>query len=173
MNPKTIKLITRGLFIFLIQVLILKRISFSFGDFTYIHIFLYPLVILLYPFNWPRIPLLFLALFYGLAIDMFYDSPGVHASALVLTAYIRNVVLKVIAPYEGYQPESNPTINSMGFLWFLSYLGIMLFVHLLFYFCMESFSLVYIFEITMNTIFSLLASIIISIIYLLVFRPKY
>jgi hypothetical protein len=163
----------RGIFLFLIQVLVLKRISFGLGDFSFIHFFIYPLLIILYPFYRSRIILLLIALIYGLAIDMFYNSPGVHASALVFMAYSRNFILKIVAPYEGYQQDSSPTISSMGMLWFLSYGGILFFIHLLVYFGMESFSLIYIFEITMNTIFSVIACLFISLIYMLVFRPKY
>jgi len=109
----------------------------------------------------------------GMSIDVFYNSPGIHASACVFTAYIRTWILTLLEPYEGYSTNVSPTIKNFGLPWFLSYASILLGLHLLFYFSVEAFSFVFIFEIVMNTIFSLIASLLLTVLIMLIFNPKY
>jgi len=96
---------------------------------------------------------------------MFYNSPGVHASAAVFIAFLRPMILKLLEPYEGYKIDLSPTLKNMGFNWYLPYVSSMLFIYMIFYFSVEAFSFVYYFEILMRTIFSFIASIIVLLIY--------
>jgi len=173
MNSLYIANIVRFVLLVMTQVLILKRIAFSFGDFAFIHFIIYPILLLLLPLNIPRPLMMFIGFVLGISVDVFYDSPGIHASACVFTAYIRPWILALLAPYEGYSTNESPTIHNMGFPWFLSYASILLGLHLLFYFSVEAFSFVFIFEIVMNTIFSLIASLVLSMLLMLIFNPKY
>jgi hypothetical protein len=108
----------------------------------------------------------------GIAVDMFYDSPGLHASALVLLAYIRKYILKFLEPVDGYSIESTPTIRKYGFNWFLIYSSLLMFIHLFVFFSLEAFSFVYFFDIILKTIFSFIFSQIIIIVYVLILNPK-
>ena len=163
----------RFVFLLLIQTLILRQVTFEWYNFGFVHILIYPLFILLLPIKTPRALVLSLAFIMGLGIDMFYDSLGVHASALVFTAYKRNVIMKILEPYGGYNVEDSPTIRNFGAGWFFTYSAVLMFLHIFFYFCVEAFSFVYIFEIMMNTIFSFTISIVIILIVELILRPKY
>jgi hypothetical protein len=154
------------------QVLIFKRVAFHWGDFAFIHFIIYPLFIILLPTKLSRPLVILLGFIIGIFVDLFYDSPGIHASAGVFTAYARGLVLDLLEPYEGYNLNDSPTMETMGISWFMSYSSILLGLHLLYYFSMEAFSFVYIFEILMNTIFSFIASFIILMLFLLIFRPK-
>ena len=165
--------IIRFVILVLTQVLILKRIAFHFGEFAFIHFIVYPVIILLIPLNIPRPLLMGIGFITGMIVDIFYDSPGIHASACVFTAYIRQYVLSFIEPYEGYNVNLSPTIANMGISWFLTYSSILLGLHLFFYFSVEAFSFVFLFEIFMNTIFSLIASLGIVVLILMIFNPKY
>lgn len=156
-----------------IQTLILRRVTFDWNNFGFVHILIYPLFIMMLPIKTPRALVLFLAFLLGIGVDMFYDSLGVHASALVFTAYMRNIIMKILEPYGGYNVEDSPTIKNFGVSWFFTYSSILLFLHVFFYFCVEAFSFVYIFEIMMNTIFSFSISILIIFITQLILRPKY
>jgi hypothetical protein len=124
------------------------------------------------PLKTPKPLVLVLAFIYGLLIDHFYNSPGVHASALVFTAYIKGLILKFLEPFEGYSADDHPTIRKMGLTWYMSFVSILLFLHCFFYFSVESFSFVYIFDIIMNTIFSFIASFSIILLIQFIFRPK-
>ncbi len=173
MNPVLIKNILRFIGILLIQTLVLARVDLSIGSFAFIHLIIYPYVIFLLPFKTSRVLLLLLSLIVGLFIDMFYNSPGVHASAMVLSGYLRGYVLDALEPYEGYNSADSPTLATMGIGWFMSYTSILLFFHLFMYFSVEAFSFVYLFDIVLNTIFSFIPSIILILLLQLLFKSKY
>jgi len=164
--------IKRFLILFFLQVLVLKRINIVWEDFDYIFLFIYPLFILLLPLKIPRNVQLILAFFLGLAVDVFYDSPGLHTGALVFMSFIRKYILKFLEPVEGYGTESVPTIHNFGFNWFLIYSSLLLFLHLFIFFTLEAFSFSFIFEILLKTIFSFIISQIIILVYVLILNPK-
>ncbi len=87
MDTQVINTIKRFFLLVIIQVLVLKHINIGWSDFNFIHFFIYPLFILLLPLKTQRSLMLILAFVFGLIIDMFYDSPGLHAGSLVFLAY--------------------------------------------------------------------------------------
>lgn len=173
MNSLVAKSVIRAILLILLQGLVFRRIAFQMGDFAFIHLFIYPLIVLLLPLRTPKILQITIAFIVGLTIDAFYHSYGIHASALVFTAYIRDFVIKLLEPYSGYELDQSPTLSRLGFSWFLSFSAILFFAHLFFYFSVEAFSFVFFFEIMMNTIFSFMASILLVMLYQLIFRSKY
>jgi len=158
--------------VLLFQFVLLKRIDLSFGSFNYIHILIYPLLILFLPLKTPRVVLLLTALAIGLTVDFFYDSPGVHASALLFMAFMRKYVLRILEPVEGYNIDQNLSVKRMGFTWLLGYVAILLFLHLCWYFSVEAFSFVYLKEILLRIISSFVASFVIIVLFLFVYNPK-
>jgi len=74
---------------------------------------------------------------FGLVLDFFQDTPGLHAAAGVLTGYLRMFSLNLNTPPGGYEDYMEPTVNSMGLPWYLAYLLPLLFVHHLFLFLIE------------------------------------
>ena len=173
MNSLVTKSVIRAVLLILLQGLVFRRIAFQMGDFAFIHLFIYPIIILLLPIRTPKILQITIAFLVGLSIDAFYSSYGIHASAMVFTAYIRNFIIKLLEPHSGYNVDESPTLNRLGFSWFLSFASILFFVHLFFYFSVEAFSFVFFFEILMNTIFSFIASILMVVLYQLIFRSNY
>lgn len=164
--------IRRFIVLFLLQVFVFKQINISWDNFDYIFVMVYPLFILLLPLKVSRIVLLILAFFFGLAIDVFYDTPGLHSASLVFTAFMRKYILRFLEPIEGYSTDSTPTIRKFGFNWFLIYSSLLVFIHMLFFFSVEAFSFVYFFEILLKTIFSFIVSQIVIILYVLILNPK-
>lgn len=165
--------IIRIILLFLAQILVFKHITFGISDFAYIHFLIYPVAFLLLPVKTPSIILLPLSFLIGLGIDFFYDSPGVHASASVFSAYFRSLVIAFLEPYDGYNVDDVPNIKRMGFGYFVSYMSIVLLAHMLFYFSVEAFSFVYFFDIFLKTIFSFIMSFIVIFIMLSIFKTKY
>lgn len=131
--------ITRNTFRFLIllfvQVLLIKNIDLG----RFINPFIYVLFIVALPFETPKPILLFAAFAMGLAVDMFYDTLGMHAAASVFMAFCRPRVFKFFAPREGYEAGTQPTIRYMGNAWFISSAGLLIFLHHLLLFYMEVF----------------------------------
>lgn len=165
--------IIRIVFLILVQVLVFKQITFSIGGLAYIHFLIYPLAILLMPIKTLRSVLLITAFIVGLTLDMFYDSVGIHAAALVFTAYIRNIVIALLEPYDGYNMTDVPSIQNFGLGWFISYISITLLIHVFLYFSIEAFSFVFFFEIFLNTIFSFIVSLLVILVSQFIIRTKY
>lgn len=172
MNSLLRRNISRAVFILVIQILLLKRIDISFQDFNYIHFTIYPLILALLPYKTSRTLVVFLGFLLGLFVDLFYDSIGVHAAACTLVAYLRPYILNLLSPTEGYKKDGL-TSYVYGLPWFMSYIGIFLFIHLLSLYSLEAFSFVYLKEIILRTIFSFIASLFLIVIGQLIFNPKY
>lgn len=166
--------VLRCVLFFLLQVLFLKRLSTGWDGYFYWNVMLYPLFILLLPFRTPRSLLLLIAFGFGLLIDIAYDSPGVHASALVFTAFLRDWVVRFpwMVPREGYKVTASPTIKSLGFPWFIRYLSMLLFCHVFFYFAVEVFVPTQFSEIILRAFFTFILSMTFILIYMLIFRPS-
>ena len=171
-NSVIISNVWRFVFYFLFQILICQRVDLSIGTFNYIHLLVYPLPVIMLPMKTPKAMVLLIAFLFGLLIDNFYNSPGVHASALVFTAYIKGLILKFLEPFEGYNADDYPTIKKMGIGWYLSFVSLLLLLHSFFYFSVEAFSFVYFFDIFMNTIFSFITSVLIIVLMQLILRPS-
>ena len=135
MISEVIKNIFRFFFLVFFQVLILNNIQLS----GYLNPFLYVLFILMLPFETPKWLVLVLAFIIGISVDMFSDTGGLHAAASVFMAFLRDPILKLIAPRDGYDVVQKPTIQQFGFGWFFSYAGILVFIHHFFLFYLEVF----------------------------------
>ena len=173
MNSQILHHSIRFIFILLIQVLLLKRIDLSIGSFNYAHLVLFPILIALLPLSTPRALVIILGFFSGLFVDFFYDSPGIHASALTATAFFRKYVLQILEPTEGYKVDSPINLKNMRIGWVLTYLAILFFFHLAWYFSVEAFSFVYLKEIIFRILSSFVVSFILGIIVLVIYNPKY
>ena len=91
--------------------------------------YLYILFILLLPFEIPNLLLFILAFLLGLTIDMFYDTPGLHAAACTVLALVRIVFINLTVQKEGFDNEPEPTLSIMGFRWFFTYALVLTLFH--------------------------------------------
>ena len=119
----------------LFQGLILNNIEFG----GYIVPFLYVVFILALPFETPNWLVLLIGFGLGVAIDSFSSTLGMHTSATVFMAFCRVYLLKLIAPRGGYEFNSKPNVQIMGLTWYLLYASILVFLHHIFLFYVESF----------------------------------
>ena len=120
-----------------LQVFLLKNIALYDLSTPYLYI----LFILLLPFETPNVVLFALAFILGLIIDMFYDTPGLHAAACIVLALVRVLFISVTVQKDGFDNEPEPTLSIMGFRWFFSYALILTAVHHFFLFNLEVFRL--------------------------------
>src|SRR5688572_22037470 len=105
-------------FIYLLaQVLLFKRLVLFNTSFC----FLYVGFILLLPNETNHLVLMLVAFLLGFCVDIFYDSLGLHAMALVTVAYLRNYWLSAITPQGGYDANMSPSLALNGLQWFLVY----------------------------------------------------
>lgn len=154
------------------QILVLQRIGNAFINFPYITILVYPLFILLLPFRTNTMLLTFIGFIAGLTIDIFYDSPGIHASATLFIAYIRPVIIRRLEPKGGYTTNSSPTPKRMGWTWFLRYAAVLMGIHLFFYFSVEAFTYAYILSILVKTAVSFVLSMLFILLIMAIFNPS-
>lgn len=172
MNSTLTNSIVRFFVLWILQVFILQQVFWGWGGVVYLQVFLYPLFILLLPIATPRALVILLGFFLGIAVDWLYESPGMHASALVFTAYMRGLVFRILEPREGYAIKDTPTKKSLGDTWFFQYAALLLALHLFFYYSVEAFTYVYFSAIVLKTIFSWLASLFFVMVVVYLFNPE-
>ena len=122
------------LLIFVVSVLLQVLIFNNFLIGNLIAPFIYILFIVLLPFNTPRSLLLFLSLGLGFTVDIFTNTPGVHASASLLIGFLRPGILEVLTSRETLESVPSPRVKTMGFNWFATYVTVLVVIHHLFLF---------------------------------------
>ncbi|MEQ8715649.1 MAG: rod shape-determining protein MreD [Cyclobacteriaceae bacterium] len=118
------KIIT-GAVLIMAQVMILKDLEL----FQVAFCLPYVMLILLLPYNFNRVASLVVAFLIGLFIDMFYDTPGIHAAGCVLIAFIRPFWLDVTLSGSSSDTNVKLGLMSLGFQWFLTFALPLTFVH--------------------------------------------
>lgn len=136
MNSVVLNSIRFVLFV-LFQVLILNNIEPGFG----IYPMIYPLFIFMLPFQLGTVPLMLLSFVFGLVIDSFSNTFGLHASSAVIMAFFRPLIFKWLSPRDGYESVESVNVYSMGGRWFLYAYGTLLLIHNTWFFFIESFKL--------------------------------
>lgn len=92
--------------------------------------FVYVAFFLLLPRREGILPLLLLVSFaVGTLVDMFYNSPGIHALASVLMVYSRALLLQLMLPASGYEATTQPTLSRLGWRRFSIFSLILLSIH--------------------------------------------
>lgn len=118
-----------------LQVFLFKNITLYNLSIPYPYI----LFILLLPFETPNIILFPLAFIIGITIDAFYDTPGLHAAACTLLAFVRVSFINITVQKDGFDNEPEPTLSIMGFRWFFTYILVLTLIHHFFLFNLEVF----------------------------------
>jgi hypothetical protein len=146
--------IFRFVVVILFQVLVMNNVMIN----GYMIPYIYILFILLLPFETPRWVQLLSGFALGFTMDLFAGTPGMHAAACVLIAFIRPYLLELLASRDGYEPETYPRIHYYGLLWFLKYAVIMVLIHHLALFYLEVFQLKGFFSTLLRVILSTILS---------------
>jgi cell shape-determining protein MreD len=160
MVTELILFISRCSILMAVQVAVLNNVQFS----GYINPFLYISFIMILPVRIPKALLLVIAFITGLVIDVFSDTLGMHAAACVLMAYVRPGLLKIMAPRDGYEAESYPSVRELGFTWFLIYASALTFIHHLLLFNVEVFRFSEFFSTLLRVILSSIATMLLIMI---------
>jgi rod shape-determining protein MreD len=129
--------IVRFLVVILFQVLVMDNVMLN----GYLIPQVYLLFILLMPFETPRWIQLISGFLLGMGIDIFLNTPGMHTFATVAVSFVRPYFLNLLAPRDGYEPDSFPRVYYYGFLWFLKYTLTLVFIHHFILFYLEVFQL--------------------------------
>lgn len=167
MNNLLVHIIRLIIFV-LAQGLIFGQLEFGAG----IHPMIYPLFILMLPFDMSPILLMFLAFITGISVDFFMNTFGLHASAAVLIAYTRPELFRLFSPRDGYDVLKEPTASEYGYKWFFYVVGITIVIHHAWFFLLEHFKLSDILIVLQKTFLSALVSMFILVIIQILFFKK-
>jgi len=163
MNQNNIFFYVYTFFLYLIvQVLFLRYINF----WGYAFSFAYIGYLLSFPLEFPRIPHLLIAFAIGIAIDIFYDSAGIHTGACVFMIYFRKRIVNTFSPTGNYEAGAQPSISNMGSNWFLIYTSIMALFHHIFVFAVSASNIALI----SNIILKITSSVIFTTLTLFFFQ---
>jgi rod shape-determining protein MreD len=122
-----LKNIIRFILFILVQVYILHKVP---PLHRFVVPYLYFLFILWLPFNTGRSWLMMIAFLFGLSLDYFLVTPGLHAAACVLIAYVRPFLVNLLIRQEGAeQSYGAPSIQSMGFAPYAIFVLVLTFLH--------------------------------------------
>ena len=114
----------RFILFLLIQVVILKEVP---PIHQFITPYLYFIFILWLPFGINRLSITFLGF---LILDLFSNTPGLHAAACGLMAYIRPSILNLLLAQEASEEvNKEPNIETMGWGPYLFYVFTLTFIH--------------------------------------------
>jgi hypothetical protein len=126
MNP-VIKHIIRFILFILLQVFVLNTIP---PLHQFIVPYLYFLFILWLPIGTSRVALLLISFVFGLTLDYFTGTLGLHASPCLLIAYLRPFLLQLLLAQEtaeaGYKEPGHQT---MGWVPYITYAGLLALIH--------------------------------------------
>lgn len=156
------------IFLILFQVLVLNKLNVS----VYIHPYVYPMFLILLPFETPKWIMLPLAFAVGITIDMFNNTAGMHAAACVFIAYARPWLIKAYTPITGYENVSSPSISQLGVVWFALFTLTVIFIHHTIYYLLQIFVLNDLGFLFLKIVLSTLVSTLLIVIFAFLFAKR-
>jgi len=159
-----IRFILGGLFLALIQTLIFKEVNIAWWikPMPYVYLFM------ILPINSNRFAVLIGAFFFGLTIDAFGGSLGMHTAACVTTVFVKNYIDLYFLDENSMQLQGMKymQIDYKGWQWYGIYTFSIVLIHHLVFFLFDYFSWTALFTILMVSI----ASAVVSLLFVQIFR---
>ena len=122
-----IKQIIRFILFILVQALVLSHMP---PVHRFITPYVYFLFILWLPFFASRTWVLLLGFLLGFTLDMFTKTPGLHASACLVVAYVRPFLITLLVPKETKELTlGSPSVKSMGGASYAVYVVLLTLIH--------------------------------------------
>ncbi len=111
----------------LIQIIILNEVP---PLHQFITPYLYFTFLLWLPFGTNRLTLTILGFVLGYSLDVFTNTPGLHAAAATLVGYVRPTILNLLLAQEtSEEVNKEPSVGTMGWGPFLTYVFLLTFIH--------------------------------------------
>ena len=151
----------------LAQVFVFNHINFLGSYQPYIYV----VFVLFYPPYQSRYLLILLAFLLGLSIDILEYSGGIHAFALTLIAFYRNLIIKLLAGKVNFEMEYF-NFNSFSFSQWIFYLAILIIFHHSILLLLENFKFTGILTVLTNALISAGITFIFVFIYKILFKNK-
>ncbi len=136
MTSEIIQNILRWILLMAIQILVFNNIYIG-GVYNP---FIYVLIILSLPIEASALVTLLIGFFTGFILDVFSHTYGLHTMAFTLFGFLRPIVLRLVAPRDGYAFGSNANVLDMQLGRYSAYALLLIFSHHLLLFVLEGFS---------------------------------
>lgn len=92
--------------------------------------YIYYLYVLWLPFSMGRMSLMLVSFLFGLTLDYFTQTPGLHAAACTMIAYLRAFIVNILIPQEGAEQNyKSPSPVSMGWAPYAVYVLVLTLLH--------------------------------------------
>ena len=135
--------------------------------------YIYFLFILWLPFKMGRRTQMLLGFALGFSLDCFTKTYGLHAAPCLLIAYLRPFLINLLISQEGAESNYNePSIKSMGFTPYFTYLTILTFIHHTFLFFLQALQTGGYFYFILKSLFSTAISLALILLVELLFVRK-
>ncbi|MGN6801958.1 MAG: rod shape-determining protein MreD [Ginsengibacter sp.] len=165
-----VKNIIRFCLLILVQVYVLDQIP---PLHQLVTPYVYFLFILWLPFKMGRRLQMLLAFALGFSLDCFSYTYGMHAAACVLIAYLRPFLINLLISQEGAESNYNePSIQSMGFTPYLTYVTILTFIHHAFLYFLQALQTGGYFYFLLKTLISTAITLLLILLIELLFPRK-
>lgn len=158
----------RFILFILVQALIFNQLEIAWG----IQFMIYPLFILMLPWDMNIFLVMLVSFALGISIDSISNTFGLHASSAVLLAYMRPYFFKLFESRDGYEPTQEMTYHNMEFGWILGFQGLLLGIHHLWFFLIEIFKFNELLYVLQKSVLSIPASFILCILIQMLFIKK-
>lgn len=117
----------RFILFLVIQIIILNEVP---PLHQFITPYLYFTFLLWLPFGTNRLTLTILGFILGYSLDIFTNTPGLHAAAATLVGYVRPTILNLLLAQEtSEEVTKEPSVGTMGWGPFLIYVFLLTFIH--------------------------------------------
>ncbi|MCU0402990.1 MAG: rod shape-determining protein MreD [Chitinophagaceae bacterium] len=134
--------------------------------------YLYFLFLIWMPFSTGRVALLITGFLLGITLDVFTKTPGLHASATLLVAYLRPFLINLMVPKDTRElAVGSPSIQTMGTASYILFISLLTIFHhgwLVFLEWMTFGSFLFFLG---KVFFSAIISLLLILITELIFRP--
>jgi len=163
-----IRLIVFGLFLILIQVLIINNLNLNRFMFPQIYI----LILLGLPVNIKHWLSYLIAFSVGFIVDSFTYTPGLHAFTAVLIMFLRHLYFNIFVDKEWLSTGISPSFDTTEGLWLVSYVAIFSFLYHFVLLLMESFTFFEFGNTLLKIVYSSSLSILLILLFLFAFRNR-
>lgn len=164
-----VKNILRFILFILVQVIVLSEVPPLHHLVTP---YVYFLFILWLPFKINSRVLIVYSFALGMCLDFFIKYPGLHAAPCVLIGYLRPFIIKFLIPNEGDINFDEPSIRSMGFAPYFTYVALLTLFHHSFLFLLEALQFDFLYFIVKTFLSLAISLLIIFITEILIVRKQ-
>ncbi len=166
------KYLWQFLLLYFLQTLVFGRLELGLDGMPSFILLIYPLAILILPMRVAKELCLVIGFVLGFLVDLWYQTPGVHAASLTLTAFLRPYVYSLLLDDAEIRHNMNMDRMDLKLSSYIAYMLLMYFIHCLVFFLLQDFTFERFGVALVRSIFSTIFSFIFAFIYRLIILSR-